>query len=219
MNQALRWIGPLIGLVVAAIIVSRWHINGLGSLVWLGMAIGISVIRAPFAKRSAANTIIDQRATGIERVLLAMVAIGGTILPAIHLATGVLGFANYTLPAWTAALAVLLLIPTLWLFWRSHADLGRNWSVTTELREEQTLVTSGVYTRIRHPMYAAIWLFFLLQPLVVHNWIAGFVGPIAFAVLYFVRVPYEEAMMRDCFADEYIEYCRQTGRVLPKMSK
>jgi protein-S-isoprenylcysteine O-methyltransferase Ste14 len=37
-----------------------------------------------------------------------------------------------------------------WLFWRSHADLGRNWSPSLELREGHELVTEGVYRYVRH---------------------------------------------------------------------
>ncbi|MEM8548267.1 MAG: isoprenylcysteine carboxylmethyltransferase family protein, partial [Pseudomonadota bacterium] len=75
-----------------------------------------------------------------------------------------------------------------------------------------------IYANIRHPMYAAIRLFFLAQPLLVQNWIAGLIGPLTFAFMYYVRVPYEEAMMQDCFGEAYVEYCRQTGRILPKSS-
>lgn len=38
-----------------------------------------------------------------------------------------------------------------WLLWRSHADLGRNWSPMLEIRQEQSLATQGVYRLIRHP--------------------------------------------------------------------
>ncbi|MEM9172364.1 MAG: protein-S-isoprenylcysteine O-methyltransferase [Pseudomonadota bacterium] len=205
----------LVGLALAVVVISRWQINGIGSLIWLVMAFGISAIRAPFAKRSAQNEIQEKRSTSMEAALLVLVAIGGTFLPMLHLAFGLLEFADYRLPLWVLIIAVALLLPGLWLFWRSHADLGANWSATTELREDQTLITEGVYRRIRHPMYAAIWLIFLPQPLLVQNWIAGLAGPISFAILYFVRVPYEEAMMRDCFGAQYDDYCQRTGRVIP----
>lgn len=46
----------------------------------------------------------------------------------------------------------------LWLLWRSHADLGRSWMGTLAIKEKHALVTQGVYRHIRHPMYAAHWL-------------------------------------------------------------
>ena len=33
-------------------------------------------------------------------------------------------------------------------------DLGTNWSITLEVREQHRLISHGVYRRIRHPMYS-----------------------------------------------------------------
>ncbi|MEM1195295.1 MAG: protein-S-isoprenylcysteine O-methyltransferase [Pseudomonadota bacterium] len=194
----------------------RWPINGWGSMAWLASMFAINVIRAPFAKANKANVITEKAQARKEAILLGLVSLGGYV-PLIHLATGWLAFANYTVPFWVPILGALSLIPTLYLFWRSHVDLGRNWSVTTEIREEHTLVTQGVYRRVRHPMYTAIWALFLVQPLLVHNWIAGFSASIAFGIMYVIRVPYEEAMMRKQFGQEYEDYCARSGRLMPKL--
>ena len=45
----------------------------------------------------------------------------------------------------------------------AHADLGLNWSITLEMRKGHELIVHGVYRRIRHPMYAAIFLFAVAQ--------------------------------------------------------
>ena len=47
----------------------------------------------------------------------------------------------------------------LWLFYRSHADLGTNWSITLEVREGHRLITQGVYRGVSHPMYSALALY------------------------------------------------------------
>ena len=216
MTTAIRLVFIVVGLGLLGAVVWRWQVNGWGSLVWAASMVLLTVIRLPYAQRTQANTITDKRAVSVEQLLLALVTIGGTLLPLVHLATGLLGFADYSLPDWAVIVGAAILVPAYWLFWRSHADLGRNWSVTTELRAEHDLVTSGVYERIRHPMYAAIWLIFLVQPLLVPNWIAGLSGPLAFAVMYFIRVPYEEAMMRERFGEAYDAYCRRSGRLCPR---
>jgi len=41
------------------------------------------------------------------------------------------------------------------------------------MRKEHRLVTAGVYRHIRHPMYAAIFLWCLAQGLLLPNWLAG----------------------------------------------
>ena len=216
MKTGLWLVLTAVALGLAAAAIWRWQVNGWGSLVWIASMLLLTVIRLPYAKRTQANTITDKRAASTERPLLALVAIGGTFLPLVHLGTGLFSFADYRLPDWAVIVGTAVLIPAYWLFWRSHADLGRNWSATTELRQEHDLVTSGVYKRIRHPMYAAIWLIFLVQPLLVQNWIAGLAGPLAFAIMYFIRVPYEEAMMRDGFGEAYDVYCARAGCLFPR---
>ena len=49
----------------------------------------------------------------------------------------------------------------LWLFWRAHVDLGLNWSITLEIRQDHELIVHNIYRRSRHPMYATIFLFAL----------------------------------------------------------
>jgi protein-S-isoprenylcysteine O-methyltransferase Ste14 len=105
----------------------------------------------------------------------------------------------------------------MYLFWKSHHDLGQNWSPTLEVRAEHTLITNGIYQSIRHPMYSSIWLWSLAQALLLPNYIAGFSGLISFGALYFLRVGNEEKMMLDQFGDEYQGYMQRTGRVLPKL--
>jgi len=103
----------------------------------------------------------------------------------------------------------------LWLFWRSHFDLGRNWSPTLEVREEHTLISNGVYQTIRHPMYMSVCLWCLAQALLLPNWIAGFAGLISFGVMYMLRIGNEEQMMLEQFGDEY-QFCMQrTKRLVP----
>jgi protein-S-isoprenylcysteine O-methyltransferase Ste14 len=104
-----------------------------------------------------------------------------------------------------------------WVFWKSHQDLGRNWSPRLEIRESHRLVTEGIYRRIRHPMYLSIWLLVIAQAMILPNYVAGFSGLVPFALLYFLRVGKEEKMMGEEFGGEYEQYLRKTGRLVPKL--
>lgn len=77
------------------------------------------------------------------------------------------------------------------------------------------MVTSGVYRKIRHPMYTAIALYSIAQALLLPNWIADPSSLLAFMVLFVLRVNVEEQMMLENFGDEYAAYMNRTKRLLP----
>jgi protein-S-isoprenylcysteine O-methyltransferase Ste14 len=150
-----------------------------------------------------------------EALLLSVSLTGLGILPAVYVFTGFPAAANYAFQPWAAWLGAAVFVFSLWLFDRTHKDLGRNWSVTLEVREQHVLVTRGVYSRVRHPMYSAFWLWAIAQALLLPNWIAGFSGIVGFGTLFFLRLKQEEAMMLETFGEEYRAYMARSSRVVP----
>ena len=130
-------------------------------------------------------------------------------------ASRALAFADYPLRAAAFAAGLVCLAAGLWLLHRSHADLGTNWSITLEVRENHTLVTDGIYARVRHPMYTAFFLYSIGQALVLPNWIAGPSYLAAFGLLFALRIAAEERMMRDQFPGDYDAYAARTKRLVP----
>jgi protein-S-isoprenylcysteine O-methyltransferase Ste14 len=174
-------------------------------------------IRGVFARRTEGNEKTVRRLDALERTLLIGVGAGSLLLPVLYLFTPWIAFADYHLPAFAPWCGTLFMLPALWLFYRSHADLGLNWSVTLELRKGHQLVKRGVYRSIRHPMYASIFLWDLAQGLLLQNWLAGWCALLTFAILYLVRKPREERMMCEFFGQEYRDYMRQTGSLCPNL--
>lgn len=187
------------------------------NIVFLIGFIAYVVIRGVYESRAKNNEKAVSRADGRDGALMFIVFLGCLLLPVVYLFTPWLVFADYRLPAFVPWFGAAVMVAALWLFWRSHAGLGQNWSVTLELRKGHQLVKHGVYRSIRHPMYAAIWLFGLAQGLLLQNWLAGWSAFVTFALMYFVRIPREEHMMCEFFGQEYRDYMRQTGRVFPRI--
>lgn len=181
-----------------------------GFLVYLG-------IRGKFARQVKGNELTVRRVDLLEKVLMVFTIAGSTLPVILYLFTSWLSFADYRLPTLAPWCGALVMLVALWLFWRSHADLGLNWSVTLEIRKEHQLITNGIYRSIRHPMYAAIWLFSLAQALLLANWFAGCAALVVFAPMYFLRTPREERMMCEVFGEEYRDYMARTGRLWPRM--
>src|SRR2546428_9404413 len=191
--------------------IQPWH------LVFLIGLIAYLTVRHVFGRRTRGNEKAVSRVDATDWTLLFIVIAGSLLLPVLYLVTSSLAFADYRLPAVAPWCGTVLMLAALWLFWRSHADLGQNWSVTLELRQGHQLVKHGVYRSIRHPMYASIWLWCFAQGLLLENWLAGWYALLAFALMYFIRTPREERMMCEFFGQEYRDYMRQTGRLFPRI--
>src|SRR5688572_22565687 len=148
-------------------------------------------IRAPHGQRSRAVKVVTNRKDGREVTLL-LLAWLGFLMPILWVATPVFSVAEFALRPTPFVAGTLCLACGLWIFFRSHADLSTNWSITLEIREGHRLVTDGIYRHIRHPMYSGFLLYSLGQALVVPNWLAGPSYLLAFGVLFILRVGREE---------------------------
>jgi protein-S-isoprenylcysteine O-methyltransferase Ste14 len=187
----------------------------IAELVWAFGVIAWFIIRYPHERRSRRTPKLTRDDRRRETVLMGISATGLGVVPAIYVLTHAPQLANYPFRAWQGWLGAAVFAGALWLFYRTHKDLGRNWSVTLEVRERHTLVTSGIYSRVRHPMYSAFWLWAIAQALLLPNWVAGPAGLVGFGTLFFLRVGREEAMMAETFGDEYLRYMARTSRILP----
>jgi protein-S-isoprenylcysteine O-methyltransferase Ste14 len=186
---------------------------------FLGMLAEMA-IRLPYERQRRHMRMVVEHVDWSERSLLGLMFVGMFFIPAMYTFTSRLDGADYRSspeargPAGAIGTAVLTI--AVWLFWRSHADLGRNWSPSLQLLEGHELVTEGVYRSVRHPMYASMWLWGVAQALLLQNWIAGWASLVSFLPLYLLRVPREERMMLDEFGEEYRAYMNRTGRVVPR---
>jgi protein-S-isoprenylcysteine O-methyltransferase Ste14 len=187
-----------------------------GKLLWCLGVVGWFAIRYPYARRAKKVGKMRVAHKQLERVLLTISTCGLGIIPALFVFTAALQSADYPMQFWQPWMGTVVFALALWMFHRTHKDLGKNWSVTLEVRTEHALVTSGIYQYLRHPMYSAFWLWAIAQLLLLPNWIAGLSGLIGFGMLYFFRVRREEAMMLDTFGNEYRDYMKRSWRIIPR---
>ncbi|MDB5653748.1 MAG: Isoprenylcysteine carboxyl methyltransferase [Tardiphaga sp.] len=187
----------------------------LGIYVWAIGVVAWFVIRYPYARKARRTRTVRSHGWSRERVLLAVAGFGLVVLPALWLLTGWPRALNFELNYAAVTVGALLYLASLWLFRRSHKDLGRQWSASLEIRESHQIVRNGVYRRIRHPMYASFWLWALAQAFLLPNVLAGVSGLMAIAILFFTRIDFEERMLIEAFGDDYRAYMRETKRIIP----
>ena len=184
-------------------------------VIWALGCVGWYVIRYPHQRRSRRTPVAERRDRMRDTILMTISFAGLFAIPFTYAVTGQPKFAAYPFHPPQAWLGLLVLIGAMAMFRRTHRDLGRAWSVTLEIRKEHRLVTHGIYARLRHPMYAAFWLWALSQALLLPNWIAGLSGLVGFGTLFFARVGHEERMMLETFGEEYRVYMAHTKRIVP----
>jgi protein-S-isoprenylcysteine O-methyltransferase Ste14 len=177
-------------------------------------SIAMVAIRAPHGQRSRGVKVLTSRKGPLEIALLSLAWVS-FFIPLVWVAAPWLAFADYPLHLVPFVAGSALLASGLWFFHRSHVDLGTNWSITLEVRENHQLVTNGVYRRVRHPMYLALFLYSLGQALALPNWVAGPSYLVGFGLLFALRVGPEERMMRERFGAEYDDYAARTRRLVP----
>jgi protein-S-isoprenylcysteine O-methyltransferase Ste14 len=188
----------------------------LAAVIWAIGLVAWVVIRIPHQRRARKTQVISSAKTVADRLALTAATAGLSLVPIVFVATGFPAFADYPFQPWLGWLGLVSELGFLWLFYASHKQLGRYWSVTLEIRNEHKLMTDGPYRYVRHPMYLSFWLWGIAQFCLLPNATAGLAGLLGVAILYFSRVRGEEAMMRAAFGASYDEYARRTGRIIPK---
>jgi protein-S-isoprenylcysteine O-methyltransferase Ste14 len=187
----------------------------IAKLIWGLGCVAYYIIRYPHQRRARKTPVADRRQRLRERALMAISFSGLFLVPLIYVLTDQPRFSDYTFNPVQAWLGAFVLVAGMSLLYRTHRDLGRAWSITLEIRDKHTLITRGIYEKLRHPMYASFWLWAISQALLLPNWIAGLSGLVGFGTLFFARVGHEERMMLETFGDEYRAYMARTYRLIP----
>ena len=184
-------------------------------VIWFAGLVAWYIIRQPFERRARKVATLRSSFGRREWGLLAVAFAGLWIVPGVYALTGFPRVLDRPVVPSIAYLGVAVLCGALALFYRSHLDLGRNWSISLEIRNEHRLVRTGVYRLIRHPMYSSFFLLALAQLLLLPNWLAGASGLVGVGLLYAFRIQQEERMMLERFGADYRDYMASTRRLMP----
>jgi len=128
-----------------------------------------------------------------------------------------LAFASLAFPTWLRWSGIGIAILGFALLQWAQMTLANSWSDTPRMMKEQTLITSGPYRAIRHPIYTAFILILGSTLFISSNWLIGlcWLGMTTLEVIS--RIGFEESLMLEFFGDQYREYMKKTGRLLPKV--
>ncbi len=139
-----------------------------------------------------------------ERTQKGVVALSALIFLAGFIVAGLdCRFGWSTVPAAVVIVADLLFLTAYGLYaevMRENAYLAR----TIKVEDGQRVIDTGLYGIVRHPMYAATLLLFLMIPLILGSWYAALIF-LAYPAVIIARIRNEEAVLSEQLAG-YEEY-------------
>jgi protein-S-isoprenylcysteine O-methyltransferase Ste14 len=109
---------------------------------------------------------------------------------------------------------ILCVFGIYWLF----SSIGSGITPTSATRKQHTLVTSGPYRWVRHPLYTVGASLHISFGMMADSWFIALLGILAFIAMA-IRTPKEEANLIEKFGDEYRDYMKRTGAFFPKIAR
>ena len=176
--------------------------------------------RGYYTKKAARpeNDTVKKREEGsVTKVAEVLSLIGFVAMIAYIINPGWLSWASLSFPVWMRWTGVIVALVGFTLLQWAQITLGRSWSDTPRMMKEQALITSGPYQVIRHPIYTAFILILGSTLFISSNWLIGLTWAGMTILDIASRIGFEESLMLEYFGDQYREYMRKTGRLLPRL--
>lgn len=131
---------------------------------------------------------------------------------------GVIEFDNFPLKASLVGLGLAVIILGTVVNIKGRFKLGKNWANQIKIYSKHTLVTTGVYGIVRHPLYASlIWMFYAAS-LVYFSWVAALANTLIFIPFMYMRAKQEEKLLLKQFKN-YKDYQKSVGMFFPRLFK
>ncbi len=170
-----------------------------------------------FYKRKLTSTETDQKGKDKSSLTILWIIIISSItlsnlIANIHFDTFSLAITD---KAWIVYLGLLLIFAGIFGRWIIIKSLGKYFTVDVTIREDHQIKKDGFYSVLRHPSYAASLLTFLGLGLYLNNWVAFAVAVIPPFLAFSYRISVEEKALIEQFGQEYLDYKKQTKKLIP----
>ncbi|MBR7132715.1 MAG: isoprenylcysteine carboxylmethyltransferase family protein [Clostridia bacterium] len=204
LNASLKFICGLL-LVGLLIFLPAGTLNYIGGWAFIGLLF-IPVFIMGIVLLLKAPNLLKKRLDGKEKekTQKGVVAFSALIFLAGFIVAGLdFRFAWSHIPRAVTIIASMLFLVAYGLYaevMRENAYLSR----TIEVQENQKVIDTGLYGIVRHPMYMATILLFLMIPLILGSWYS-FVIFLAYPIIIALRIKNEEAILTEQL-EGYAEY-------------
>ena len=184
-------------------------------VLFLGAMAVVGLVRLRYSRR----IMLDQDSASrrsLSFVLRQLAAIGAFLVIAAHtIKPSLMSWTEFSLPLLVRLIAVPMVIVTIvivsWV--ADEVAPGIN------ARGSETLVTSGVYGLVRHPLYAAVTAAAVALTLLSANWVVGLLSVALCVDLLAVRARREDARLALLQPEAYAAYAARTPAFIPRWRK
>jgi protein-S-isoprenylcysteine O-methyltransferase Ste14 len=118
-----------------------------------------------------------------------------------------------------ALLGLLVAAAGLLLAWAAQSAMGDSWRIGVDPGETTTLVTDGIFSQVRNPIFTAMIATQAGTVLMAPSWLSlAALGLLVVACQLQVR-KVEEPYLRATHGPEYLSYTSQAGRFIPILGR
>lgn len=110
---------------------------------------------------------------------------------------------------------LIFIIISLWMHIKAKIEIGKFWSNQIEIIQDHKMITTGVYSTVRHPMYSSliIWLFSL--DVIFLNYSSFILTIFLFIPMMFIRAKNEDKELQKIDKTGYSIYSNNVKLLLP----
>lgn len=143
-----------------------------------------------------------------------LLAVLGTIVLTVPRPTPPLLHARFLpYPATFAVLGTILTALGLGVVIAARVQLAGNWSAAVEIKDGHTLIRSGLFAHIRHPIYSGLLLGLLGSAIAMGQW-RDLLGVALIFLALMLKARHEENLLHQTFPN-YERYRQETSALIP----
>lgn len=178
---------------------------------------GVWLFTEVFYKSQMSSNNSDQKGKDKSSLSLLWIVIISSISLSIFVAN--IHFEDFSLMIttqnWIIYLGLIVLFIGILTRFLIIKSLGKYFTVDVTIREGHQIKKDGVYSILRHPSYSASLLTFVGLGLYLNNWIALTIAIIPPFLAFLYRIKIEEKALIEQFGQDYIDYKKQTKKLIP----
>jgi protein-S-isoprenylcysteine O-methyltransferase Ste14 len=160
--------------------------------------------RSPFKRQSSRFACFTCMVVPIAVVLAVTILLAPWLMEA-RVLPGTLPFALAGLAVTCAGLGFAVM---------ARVHLGKNWSGRPVIRENHTIIRTGPYTLVRHPIYTGLLTAVLGTSIATGSFLSFFITFVLF-VAFIIKIRMEEQFLLEEFGEEYARYRREVKALIP----